>query len=568
MTFAKIFTGFVTALLFASQAHAEESDLSCAALRGLEPVSSHYVKKVLKRADDGLSFGRSGGVADDFDAILPSWALAVGSAWAGLTDTAIQRVQQVDELRNASACLHLDRALIDCKIEEVRQELRAQLKRGSFIAIVRLLSLLEFLNERQRQLRIGALDPEYVDNGWGAVQAFDSPSKVWCGGGTNGLQFIATCDEVVNEDECLSYGGTPFQTLNGCTDEGFLPPDDSPDDTGMMCPFDADYAPAFDSGFGCDIETMGIRRSYPPIQAEFDALNAIDDELKKYREAATGLLKLQGQIDRLFGTNNPLPDPPPPREHLNAFSCGWMGGWCDDDIKKRCSSDHDCADTCVFSDNVCKANRAIRCNFDDQCGDAGPCIEGNESSLRALRGPFSIDKDQLVILSSFLDIRSAEDGARLLPDDLRTAAELPENDPDLQQRRAQQDRDTLYQLFRKAQRGTVNTRSAVQSRLEVMIYPEAVDSPLEAGSALTGLHEAVGEFARLASKKDGVRDFVIRYGSFLQRSCVFRICSLMLEQAIRIATTDACFPYTNGEYLDDSKDDPRWEKCKKGAKIE
>ncbi len=573
----RIITGLLTMPLFITTAHAV-GDLTCDTLDGLAPVSSHYVQEVLDRADEGLEYAREGGVADDFSAILPNWALSVGSAWAGLTDTGIQRVQEGSELRDVSACLHLDLSLIDCKIEEVRQELRTQLQRGSFIAIVRLTPLLEFLNERRRQLRIGALDPEYVDNGWGRLMAFDRPDTVWCGGGSGGV----TCTEEDNEDACAVSGGTSFETLDNCIQGNFLPPDPLPQDTDIMCPFDADYAPAFDSGFGCDIETMQPREVYPPIADELEALNAVNDELRTYRQAATELLQLQQQIDELFGTKNPLPPPPPPRKHLDAFSCGWMGGYCDSNSDKRCTKTSECPKEdldgdgkldvveCIFPNKLCDKNRAIRCKDDDQCktDPDDRCVDASEANLRATRGVFSVDEDQMAILTSFLGVRSVQEGARLFKEDLRTAAEIPENEPDLREIKARQDTDPLFKLVRGSLRTAVSAWSAMQSRLEVIIYPEAVDSSLEVTSALSNLHEAVSEFSRLAAEKQGVRDFVIRYGAFLQRSCVTRICGMMLKQAISIATTDECFPYANGQYLSDTEDKPRWEKCKDAAEIE
>ncbi len=156
-----------------------DMDFSCTPLEGKEAVSE-YARKVLERADKGIAYAQAAGSAGDFLSILPGWALSMTSAWAGLTDTTSQRTDTIQELNTVSACLHFDLTLIDCKIEKVRQELHAQTSRGSFVAIIRLTSLLQFLNDRKQELTIGALDPQYPDPTWGYRYSFDEPDTIWC----------------------------------------------------------------------------------------------------------------------------------------------------------------------------------------------------------------------------------------------------------------------------------------------------------------------------------------------------------------------------------------------------
>jgi hypothetical protein len=549
----------------AASAAVDGMDFTCASVENLEPVSP-YVKQVLERADVGLEFAKEAGAATDFLSILPGWATSMASAWAGLTDTTLQRTDSIEELAGVSACLHLDLTLIDCKIEEVRQEMRAQTARGSFISIIRLTSLLQFLNERARHLTAGALDPQYPDPSWGRRYAFDRPDIVWCVFDES----EHVCEEI-NEDDCLQKGGSSYETLEACTDSGALPPDDAPADNGRLCPFSADYAPAFDSGFGCDIETMEPRQSYPPVKAELDGLKAISGSLAAYRETAAEVLRLQQQMSTLFGTPPPTVTPPPAvREHLDAFGCGWMGGWCSGDDEKdvRCTSDKDCEETCAFSNKLCEKNRAIRCTDDEQCEDDDKCIDAIEPPLRSIRGNFSLDRDQIAILSEFLNVRSRQEISRVFRSDLQTAAELPADDQDLREERAREDSDPAFSLFRSSIRLAIQTWSRIQARGESLLYPEVIDAPLESAKALGDLHTNISEIARLASDKSGLRDFVTRYAWFMQRSCIYRPCSLLLEQVIRLTTTDECFPYANGEYLSDTENNPRWEKCKDAAEIE
>jgi|GEM_PF-1690889 len=538
------------------------TDYTCGPIRdnNLDAISA-YAKQVLERADDGLTHAKAGGATPDFLSIMPGWMLSIASAWAGLTDTSTQRTDSVAELRSVSACLHFDLTLIDCKIDEVRKEIRTQSARGSFVALIRLTSLLQFLNDRREQLTIGALDPQYPDPSWGSRYSFDAPSAVWCTPAKAG-------DKCVGEpiEDCTARGGAAYQTLASC-EEYALPKTGITGDKGRLCPFDANYAPAFDNGFGCDVETMEPRKVYPPIAAELESLKAINTSLEEYRKTAVEAMELQNQMNKLFGKQSSSSSAPAVREHLNAFGCGWMGGWCDDDITMRCISDLDCANTCVFSDKVCKDNRAIRCNSDDQCGNDGPCIEAAEPTLRSIRGNFSVDRDQLTILSIFLGTRSQQEISRVFRNDLMTASELPANDQQAREKRARDDADIFHALWRSSIRMAVQAWSRMQARNETFMYPEAIDGPLETAHALSDLHTNIAKIARISSEKTGLRAFVARYASFLSRSCIYRPCSMLLEQAIRLSTTDECFPYTNGEYLDDTKDNPRWEKCKDAAKI-
>jgi hypothetical protein len=164
-------------------------------------------------------------------------------------------------------------------------------------------------------------------------------------------------------------------------------------------------------------------------------------------------------------------------------------------------------------------------------------------------------------------MRSRQEISRVFRSDLQTATELPKDDEDLREERAREDADPGFALFRSAMRIAVQTWSRLQARGETIAYPEDVDASQESAQSLKDLHESVSEIARLASDKTGLRDFVTRYAWFMQRSCIYRPCSMLLEQVIRLTTTDECFPYANGEYLKDDPDNPRWEKCREKAGI-
>jgi hypothetical protein len=186
-------------------------------------------------------------------------------------------------------------------------------------------------------------------------------------------------------------------------------------------------------------------------------------------------------------------------------------------------------------------------------------------SLNSIRGSFSVNIDQLQILKKFGEWMSM--APREHSDDLKTAAEFPEEDKKQAELRALEEQNPFRRSIRQDIRDTVNMWSYLQGREEAAIFPQAIDPQLQIADALTSLHSAVSKLAKLATEKTGVRQFVLRYAYFLRRTCMYRPCSLMLDQVIKIASTDDCFPYTNGDFLMDSADNPRWERCKEAAKL-
>lgn len=561
-----LFAPALLLLLAAPSAYAAPSAV-CQQVKTLEPVSSHYVKKVLERADEGLTYIRTATDNPDFDRYRPTWTRNIASGWSELIDSTITLQYEEQELTRVTACLQFDQLLLECKMDEVREELHAQLDRGSVGAIRKLLPLLSFLQERKRQLQLGALDPLYSDPSWGGKYDFDSPNEVWCCPlGVPGN----TCAETT-EETCSLNSGMSFKTLNECNAYGCVAPDSTPppaDD--VLCPYDADYAPPFQSGFGCDIETMQPRSAYAPLQAELEALSIISQQVKKYQSGALAFVEVQQRIDELFGNESTTPEPPPEREHLVAYGCGWTGGYCGDDEERRCQQDSDCEEyiTCNRPEKVCKSNRLIRCNRDDQCPSGDTCEEEKElPASREVRGPFSFKKDQISILSEFLASRVAQDVSREFRDDLKSPNEFEKNEQTERDLREFEDKNPIFWITRLGLRMNIQGQGREPARREALIYPEAVDAPLEIAESLKDLREAVSKLSTLASKKDGVRRFVSRYAYFIRRTCIYRPCNLMLEQVIRIVTADECFPYTNGEYLSDSAGDSRREKCKTGAGI-
>lgn len=554
--------------LLSTKAHAAMS-AQCQSVLSLPPVSSHYVAQVVLRARNGLSYARAAAQNPDFSLYLPDWTLSIGSAFAALLDSDLRFTAVQEDLLRHTACLHFDLLTIECLMEEVRQELRAQLNRGSFLAIMRLESLLQFLNERLRHLRIGALDPAYPDPTWGLRYAFDPPSTVWCC--PESIPGNA-CTQVTDQ-ECSSNGGTAFASLDQCLSWGCTTPATIPTTEETLCPYDSDYAPAFQNGYGCDVETMTPLASFPPLQEEREALRIIQQQIDEFRSAAETYFSIEEDMDELYGRSEVTREVAAPRVHRNAFGCSWSGGTCSGDRSKRCTSTRECAaankGTCDTPTKVCSGNTGRRCTEDSECALAGPCIDAETSFPAAveLRGPFSLEKDQLRILQEFMEVRVLEENARDFPQDLQTLNEIPEEKILERRMREIGEYNPLERGIRASLRLLYRSWSRIHGRREAAIFPIAVDTQREIEEVLTPLHDAVSRFSQLASRKDGVRAFVNRFAYFLRRSCIYRPCSLALDQIIKISTTDACFPYTDGAFLTDTVENPRWQQCKEAAGI-
>lgn len=493
----------------------------CRTILGLDAVSE-YTEDVLERADLALDAAATEDTDPDFR--LFPWTGEVGSAFAKLIDVHLRLTQKSDDLINSTACLRFDLVSIECKMDQVRHELHAQLDRGSFKSIIRLQELLAFLNERYAQLASGALDPAYTDRKWSAMMSFDDPLA---------------------------------------------------DYSDPMCPYDSDYAPPQLSGYGCDSDVLGSRTAFPPLQEEHDALQVISDQLEAYRAEAATFLEVQNRIDVLFKKPSSAPKPPEPRTHLRAFGCGWTGGLCTNNPTMHCSTDDECGEggSCSMPTKVCEGNTAMSCIEDISCltddgANVGPCIEKKgQPAATELRGPFSLTKKHLDLLMDFMAKRIQQGNDRLLKDSLKTPKEFGDDRADERDRRAKD--DFLTGSTRLLSRTLYVLWSRIQGMREAAIFPSATDAQLEVAHALTPLRNAVGDLARLTllSGDRTLRGFVVKYAYFLRRTCVYRPCNASLDEILKIVFADACFPYTNGDFLNDTTDNPRSAACADEADI-
>jgi hypothetical protein len=126
----------------------------------------------------------------------------------------------------------------------------------------------------------------------------------------------------------------------------------------------------------------------------------------------------------------------------------------------------------------------------------------------------------------------------------------------------------MYAATRNDMRKDVRGWSTTQGMREAAIYPVAPDSELTVSSRLSELRSANGAFARsVVQRTAGIRSFIARFAAFLRKSCIYRPCEKSLEEVIRLATTDECFPYTNGDFLDNPTES-KAQKCATAAQVQ
>jgi hypothetical protein len=560
----------------------------CQEMEDLEALSSHYTQRVLDRADAGIVYAQSAGVASPFIYLVP-WAEQVASSWLSLIDTQQRVTFQQRSLLESSTCRRFDMKLIECKMDEVRDVMNQSLEKGSYKAIIRLQSLLAFLDERAGHLERGSMDPTYIDAGWGKRQLFDPPEPVWCcpaepwdvgeaegdeGGDGEGEDEPNLCVQTpastcIDEMDGLAYGSLDLCMGAGC--EAPLDLEAQPEEEGSMCPFHSDYLDPMVSGFGCDEQVLELLAADPAVAQELTVLRAITGQLNDFRSEAEELLETQRALEELLELEQ-SPLLPPPREHKTAYGCFDRSGVCADDPEQSCRRDADCEagpGSCIFPRGTCSDNRLATCFEDDDCAEreAGYCIVGPAEPIPAftLRGPFTVDKNHLGILSRFTRQRMQQGRQREFADDLKTAGEFPADKPnEIASRRGA---DFLEQMLRSAARYTFALWSKLQGQAESEIFPAASDSQMTVTKEMAPLREQVRGLSFHASSSQGVRRFVVGLAYWLRRTCMERPCNLRLQQILKIAFEDACFPYADGAFLSDSEEEPRWKVCAEAACI-
>ncbi len=466
---------------------------------------SPYVKETLLRAERGISNSRGGKAMKFFDDVMPQWLRVVTSAVVSGVDTQSRLVEEQKSLLQNTACLRIDLFLLEQEMEKVRLELAKAIDEKSVSAIFRLQDLLLFLQTRYDLVLKGARDPALQDSSWYKKYQFDETATI-------------------------------------------TPP-------APMCAFTSDYLPPSAEGYGCDAETMQKAMGALPdgllkqaLGKESEALVIIEAALKDYYADAAALAALQNDLGAFVsGTSSSSSSSSSvrPRSHITVQGCQ-SSGLCED-TQRACKEDSDCGDAdCIVPDEVgtCSGNPQVRCSKTMSCGAGnGECVFASDILRHELRGPFSMEKDQERLLREFVALRRDDGKRRSMPEYL------------------QQEKNLLFRLLSSNTENNYEEFSISQGGAEALTFATGADPMLSTRDSFARLRTSVAALGKLGSDKEGLRGFVRDFASYLRRTCMDRPCNNRLESILKVVFTDVCFPYSKGDYLQDTCENPRWRQC-------
>lgn len=503
--------------------------LSADDIVAIPPVSTHYVQRVLDRADAGIARANSlttpGGLL--YNMSKPWWILYATSAMLSTVDTRFQVSEAQKDLLETTPCLHLDVIILQSKIEMVRRELHDALKNDQPNRIILLQRLIRFLNRRIIHLLRGARDPLYEDSDWADAQWFDPVNPVWCC--PQGIPGN-TCT-LGEESLCTNDGGLAFTTPRACQEYGcLLPPSQQPLD-GKLCPFTSDYLPPVTSGYGCDTTAFPAAASgHTPSVKEMTALADLIIKRDAFITRMQSFAPLIQSINAMAGVS-------PPSSNLG-------GG-----LTRTHKEVHGCLEQIPLARQI------------------GPTslLQEIHAGQAEKRGPFSIPKDEPWIAVRFAGVVQRWGARRPQAKALRYPSEFPPG-PD---RIAAENRENKKTPIERAKdwylRNFFLSWNVTQSKKEPVPIAKSQDNALQIALASPNLTPAITRLGALVRTHNaGLRFFGKGFAYYLRRSCIFRPCNKKLEQVLKILFENACFPYFNGTYFGNAQIHKR---CKDDADI-
>lgn len=545
--------GLLTALLPAVAAARCPESSKAHDLLEQEPTG-HYTKTVLERVGEGINNAKAlAGDPSTFDLANMHYLITIESIMYMLVDTDLRAVEYSRDLSSITACLHLDLAMMEAKMEEVRCEINAAYEAKNSETLRQLKGIANFLNGRYRHLVKGALEPSHTDNEWVYYNEFDDPFEGWCC-----VLDQSEC-QVMESDECTEVrdgtgGYNFFDTKDACTvgststcvfaEDGDTDPKYIP-----ICPFDSNYLADNATGYGCQLELIEefAGSDFEAVTAEAEALIELVETRDSFLEDISHIKDITLEMDDLVD-----------QTMLNAEERLQLDRFGDvEDVDHRR----------VFG---CNADLPPEERDEDEEGVEGDLTPGIKPSEEwgaiSTRGPFFFRKDHLTIWNKFFQLQHEWASMREYPEYLREPDEFPDEDD----REAAAKNDSqgfgMMSVGRDEFRRSFMEFTHWQATKEASILPKAQDAELEVLEAIKPIRPAITRVIGLVLQSDeGLRKFARNYAYFLRRSCIYRPCNEKLETIMKVLYSDECFPYASGEFNakagEEAPDKTSWEKC-------
>lgn len=524
--------GFFILLPLSTQAACLTSDVSDAL--DLTPVSSHYVQKVIERAEEGFNY--SSQRSANFTPLTKLlWSFYAKSAVRTTVSIQTDSVFESRRLEEVTACQHVDLLVLEAYMEKARCELLTAYENEEGDKIATLKQVFSFLKDKYQIVATYGKDPFYQDTSWGEIEWFDPVAPgdaVICRMPRFDIpdQYCVNCCEQTTHEECVELGGTSYREdygLISCVDNGGILRDGEKIESEFLCPFTSDYLPATSEGYGCQAVVLEDYNTIDPIADEYEALEALLTARTEFLTLAAPIKDQRQKIDEFLG-----------REPLDLSRFG-TGANPEHKSVLGCMMPYDSANNGSFISN--------------------PLFDSGATTTE-LRGSFWFSKNEPKLARLFIEEMAAKEEFREFPDLLKTSRDYLNEDGSMSA--FDQINGLLGEALKLFFRPERKRFQIQQAREKAASYNYIYDANAQLKDVYSGVRENVRDISQGVTKKDaGMRKFAIGFSWYLQRSCIERPCNETLERVLKILLADECFPYADGTY----KDGNAYEQCKNAS---
>lgn len=292
--------------------------------------------------------------------------------------------------------------------------------------------------------------------------------------------------------------------------------EDSEEQEDPVCPFHSNYLPPTSFGYGCDIEAMENMTNIASVWEEYSAFEKLIESKDEFLNDAARLKDLIAKMNEFTGNENP-----------------------DDTDEGGVERTHKEITGCIDPDkNKAESTGRVIKNAIFKMG----------GTSTAMRGPFSISKDEPTLARALMEMRTYWGKVRPQADTFKYANEYAEGE-DAEE--IEEDLSFFGNIIKEYGRIFFRDWNIGQARREAAIVAKASDPFLQMQSELGMVRKEMKALSEMASKKDeGGRNFARKLAFFLRTTCIFRPCNTQLDAVLKFVLTDECFPFVDGSFED------------------